>query len=481
MLHMPIYRFMLLLLVLSGAALACIAAEQYHLGPQDALTITVLHQPDVSGPVTVAPDGVIRLPVVGEINVNGLTIAECEAKLLLLFKQRYLSPEVTVALLQPRAVRIYIFGAVKTPGAFELKDTRNLVGAIAAAGGLLCQSNLCTANLYRAATNKMLPVNITDALAGVESANLSLEVGDVVNVEPITLLPVYLSGDAIKGGLYQVPLGTTVSQLIATAGGFLEFAPPTPTTATAPAATAATATPAQAKPGNIRITLVRGTENIPVNVPALLRGEAAADPVLRSADALRVDSTLFKVYLSGEVFKPGVYMLSQGQGISEAVTLAGGLTQQAVASKTTIAHLDGAQERVDYSELLEKGANHALQEGDRVTIPLSTTKYAVLGMVGAPGAFPLDERHPPTVVEAIAQAKGTSPRAVTSQACIIRIVDGKAQHIPVNLHAVLKKNDLRTNITLKPNDIVYVPETNMPDWSTIASVVGTFYYAFQIF
>ncbi len=52
-------------------------------------------------------------------------------------------------------------------------------------------------------------------------------------------------------------------------------------------------------------------------------------------------------------------------------------------------------------------------------MPLLTTTVAVLGMVGAPGAYPLDERHPLTVVDAIALAKGTLPRAVLSGTCVI--------------------------------------------------------------
>jgi len=553
------------MLFLSLTSLACFAAEQYRLGPQDTLSITVLHQPEVSGPVTVAPDGSIRLPVIGELNVNGLTDAECESRILEQLKKRYLSPEVTVALAQPRPSRVYIFGAVKTPGAFELKDTRNVIGAIAAAGGLLFQSNLCTASLYRVASNKTIPLKLTDALAGVESANLPLEVGDVINIEQITLLPVYLSGDAIKAGLYQVPLGTTLSQLISTAGGFL---------AMSLQSSGATA-PSPLKPEDIRIILTRGNENIPVNMPAFIRREAAADIALRAADAIRVESTLFKVYIAGEVRTPGMYMLSPGQGVREAVTLAGGIneallgkpeyvrivvtrgnenlpvnvpalnrgdvaanvalneadairveathfkvyvsgevrspgmyilsqgqgvceavtlagginaavnlpsgiTERAAPAKTTVAHLDGSQEIVDYPSLLEKGANHPLQEGDRVTVPTSLAKFAVLGMVAAPGAFPLDEHHPPTVMDAIALARGTQPRAVLSSACVIRMVDGKPQRIPVDLHAVLKKNDLHTNITLKADDIVYVPETKVPDWSTISGILVSFYYAHLI-
>ena len=465
MIHIPVSR-LLLVLFFTLTSLVCVAAEQYRLGPQDSLTITVLHQADVSGTVTVAPDGTIRLPVIGELNVTGLTIAECESRLLAALKQRFVSPEVTVALLQPRAARIYIFGAVKSPGALILKDTRNIVGAIAAAGGLLFQSNLCTAGLYRLSANKTIPVNLTDALAGVESANLPLEVGDVVNIAQITLIPVYLAGDEIKAGLYQVPLGTTLSQLIATAGGFLGSLQQSPAGSGA----------LSGKPENIRVVLTRGKENIPVNVPALCRGNAAADLVLHEADAVRVESTLIKVYVSGEVKLPGMYILSQVQGISEAVTLAGGITPQAAAAKTTIAHLDGTQDTVDYTALLDNGANHPLYEGDRITVPTSTAKIAVLGLVVAPGAFPLDEHHPPTVMDAIALAKGTQPRAVLSGACVIRMVDGKPQRIPVDLHAVLKKDDLRTNITLKADDIVYVPETKTPDWTTITGVISSFYY-----
>ena len=426
------------------------AADPYLLGPEDVITITVLNQPSVSGPYTVAPDGAIRVPVVGEVKVTGMSLAQLEEKITAVLQQRFVNPEVTVTLREPRSARLYVFGAVRTPGAFELKEARTVIGAIAAAGGLTLQADQCRASIFRIATNTVYPVDLVGALIKADTAaNLPLEVGDVLNIEPITKIPVFFAGDGIKSGFLLVPEGTPVSQAFAIAGGLLGSVE------------------------NLSASISRANTRVPIDLVALSRGDTAADIVVLAGDTITVESTLMTIYVTGEVAKPGAYILPKDKGLVEVIAMAGGFTAAAASGKITISSVNEVQHSVDFVDVAESEQHVPLHDGDRVIIPASTARISVLGFVAAPGYFTVDKRNLPTVIDAIALAKGALPRAANTHVSVIRIVDGKVQRIPVNLKAILRQGDLSTNIELQPDDIVFIPETSRINWDkTLTTMVS---------
>lgn len=420
------------------------AAEQYLLSSDDVLSITVLNQPALSGVYTVSPDGTIRIPVAGEMMASGIGLGELEKKITDALQARYVNPEVTVSLRTPRSLRIYVFGAIKSPGAFELKDSKTVVGAIAAAGGLTLQADQCRANLFRAADSAIIPVNIQSALSvGDSKANLPLAAGDVLNIEPINKIPVYLAGSGIASGFFMLPEGTTLSQAIAIAGGI------------------------KGKESELSAGISRGNQIIPVKLAD------NADMLLQSGDNVIVESTLITIYVSGEVNKPGMYTIPNDKGLVEAITMAGGLTPFAATGQVTLTSGETVLQDIDYITMAENGKNLPMRNGDRIVVPTSTARIAVLGQVNSPGNFTFDERRPMTVIDAIALAKGALPRAANTHVSVIRMVNGVPTRIPVDLRAILKSLDLSTNIALKPDDIVYVPETTKINWEkTLSTMVS---------
>ena len=67
--------------LLIAAVLPPVSAQEYTASPGDLLTISVLGESEVSGPVTVSPSGTITLQLVGEIPVGGLTLPQITDKL----------------------------------------------------------------------------------------------------------------------------------------------------------------------------------------------------------------------------------------------------------------------------------------------------------------------------------------------------------------------------------------------------------------
>jgi polysaccharide biosynthesis/export protein len=109
----------------------------YRIGPDDLLTITVLEAPDLSGPVRVAGDGDISMPLVGTIKAEGLTPRELELVLQALLRRTYMKdPQVTVTVAEMQSHSVSVLGAVKQPGVFQIRGKKTLLEMLSMAQGL---------------------------------------------------------------------------------------------------------------------------------------------------------------------------------------------------------------------------------------------------------------------------------------------------------------------------------------------------------
>jgi polysaccharide export outer membrane protein len=132
------------LLVLACAGLAAAAEPislgvrgEYRCGPGDRLAVTVFEVEELSGAVSIDADGLIRLPLVGAITVDGLTTGEIEARLVELYGANLLQdPQISVAVEEFGSQPVSVLGAVNEPGVLQLQGARRLMDVIAMAGGL---------------------------------------------------------------------------------------------------------------------------------------------------------------------------------------------------------------------------------------------------------------------------------------------------------------------------------------------------------
>lgn len=83
----------------------------------------------------------------------------------------------------------------------------------------------------------------------------------------------------------------------------------------------------------------------------------------------------------------------------------------------------------------------------------------VLGEVVRPGSYQLPPEQRLTVVEAISLAGGTTPIAAPDRTRVIRDADGRNQVINVEISAITKRGEKDKDIALKPNDVVYIPQS----------------------
>ena len=127
-LQIPI--FIITILVLSSVP---IRAQDYLVGPDDVLKITVYREEDMDRTVRVSADGYISLPMIDNVKVEGLSVVELERAMAMELIRYLKNPKVSVFI--EEYATITVSGQVEKPGSFSLKGGLTAVEAISMAGG----------------------------------------------------------------------------------------------------------------------------------------------------------------------------------------------------------------------------------------------------------------------------------------------------------------------------------------------------------
>ena len=110
--------------------------EEYRIGPEDILTISIWKDPDLSRKVHVRPDGMISLSLLNDVMAAGLTPMELRDVITKRLAEYVSSPEVSVIIDQIKSFKVSILGKVTAPGRYELRSPTTVLEALALAGGM---------------------------------------------------------------------------------------------------------------------------------------------------------------------------------------------------------------------------------------------------------------------------------------------------------------------------------------------------------
>ena len=114
------------------------AVVEYTVGAGDLLDIRAFGEDDLSRTAQVSTDGSITYPLLGRVEVAGLTVRQIEERLTGLLEKDYLvEPHVTILIKEYRSRKVYVLGAVKEPGYYELRGATTLLEILSRAGGVL--------------------------------------------------------------------------------------------------------------------------------------------------------------------------------------------------------------------------------------------------------------------------------------------------------------------------------------------------------
>ena len=124
------------LLVALFTAVCLGEAEEYILQPGDVISISVVEHPEFSGRHKIRPDGRVNYPVIGEIEVASLTCAQLVKIMQGKLSSYVNNPVVSVSIEDYYSNKIYIIGAVRSAGQYQIFEPLDVMKAVAMCGGL---------------------------------------------------------------------------------------------------------------------------------------------------------------------------------------------------------------------------------------------------------------------------------------------------------------------------------------------------------
>ena len=123
----------------------------YRLGADDEVRVIVFGEENLSGEYTVSGQGIIALPLIGDVEATGKTLAEFEDAVEHALKQGYINdPRVSAQVLNYRPY--YILGEVNSPAQYPFVEGLSVQNAVAIAGGFTYRANQCRVHIRRADT-----------------------------------------------------------------------------------------------------------------------------------------------------------------------------------------------------------------------------------------------------------------------------------------------------------------------------------------
>jgi polysaccharide export outer membrane protein len=225
-------------------------------------------------------------------------------------------------------------------------------------------------------------------------------------------------------------------------------------------------------------TLIRGDQTMPIDLPAILyRGDQRTNYLLQPGDLLSVQrKPTIRVAILGEVKRPGNYDLDADSRVMHAIAQAEGVTEFAALKRAfidrqgTIIPFDLYRASVQ-GDTTESN-NPPLQDGDVIVVPQNLQRYAIVGQVARPGYYPIPEGKLFLLSDAIAQAGGMTPRAITSTVTILRLEGDALNRLRVPYQQFLKRGKLEANPPIREGDVIYLAEVNRLELGQILTAVS---------
>lgn len=426
--------------------------KSYVLGPDDQFTINYTGINEASAEATVTADGTIQIPYGGVINVNGLTIEQATQKIRSRMTMAYPGlasgrTQVFITLNNYKTIRVTIVGEAERPGMYYVSSLATLFNVLYKANGPAENGSLRKIELIR--NNQV--IETVDFYAflqkGLLGKDIRLEDQDIIRF-PLFTKRVSLGGQIRRPAVYELLEKETLADLIQLGGGLQTDAI-----------------------GDVAKIVQTGDREM------RMRDVAAADfPyfIPRNGDSVFFDkiSARFsnRVVLSGAVYRPGSYELTDQLTLSGLIKKADGLKDDAFnrgyikrrtadAQRTLLTFntrdvLNGKQTDIP---LAKEDSVFVLSKDSLLDVPTIT----VGGNVRMPGLF--QYREGMTLEDAVLMAGGFTLDAATHKVEISRLEKNRADTLANKLIDLLTV-DVDSSLVgpggktpLQPLDIVFVP------------------------
>lgn len=216
---------------LSTLALPSSTVTNGQVGSGDVIRITVFGQPDLSAEVGINDKGILTLPLIGPIDVNGLSTSQIGKRVAdaLLKGQFLVNPEVSVEVIQLRSQMVSVLGEVSRPGRYPIPGHLSVLELLATAGGLTAQADQQVTLLRRESdsgkpeSEVRIPILLGETSTTARTPlDVELVNGDVVYVNKKKLF--YIHGEVNRPGAYPMEQDMNVMRAISLGSGMTQRA-----------------------------------------------------------------------------------------------------------------------------------------------------------------------------------------------------------------------------------------------------------------
>lgn len=445
----------------------------YILGPGDELQISVYGVQEFNASVPVTTEGKVIIQYVGQISVSGMTIEAATQKIRGAIARVYSTvasgqSQVGVSLSRIRTIRVTIIGS-KQPGNYSISSLATVYNALFLGGGPGKNGSYRNIELLR--DNKVYRnIDIYRFLVnGDQSDNVGLKDNDVIRI-PAYSQRVTVEGQVKRPGIFEMKKGETFSTLVSFASGFNEFA------------------------YTASVNVLQKT-NKEFKVIDIKESEFNTYKPL-SGDVFRVSKILSRfenrITIEGAVFRPDTYSFYEGMRISDLISKADGLKEDAYNNRARIIRLQSDLTTEIVNVNLAKAlsgdleADVALKKEDVVTVYsildfVEEFKITIDGEIKKPGIYDYYENL--TLNDLLVQAGGLSGSA-SKRVEIARMIqseeidDSNPNKVELfNIEISATNNEQAKNFALLPFDVVNIRKMAVYEKPEMVLVSGAVHYA----
>lgn len=285
--------------------------RNFVIGADDSVTIVATKAEDLNKQWRVGASGYLNLPLVGRIQVAGMTAEQLETELQSRLKEYIVDPQVSVYLSEFRSMPVTVTGAVERPGVTQVQGAHGLFDVLMRAGGpkdagefvtvtrRLDRGRISHPAMHEVDGSSVVELPLGSVLEGRgPAADLPIQTGDVITVSNVKQQRlVYILGAVLKPGAVELVAQDKVSllKLLAVAGGFTNIA----------ARDSTYIRHAAQSDGKVETTTV--------NISKLLKGKAP-DVDLAAGDMVVVPSSKLATYMQSvpqSAVTTGILMLAR--------------------------------------------------------------------------------------------------------------------------------------------------------------------------
>lgn len=211
-----------LLLALAASAGAQDKPLDFRLGPGDAIRIVVFQNPDLSLESRVSESGTITYPLIGAVEIGGLSVGAAEQKIAAGLKDGGFvqQPQVNIVLMQVRGSQVSVLGQVARPGRFPLETANTRLTEMLATAGGITAGGADTLILTGIRDGKPLRLEIdvpAMLMKGDSRDDIVVQGGDIIYVHRAPQF--YIHGEVQRPGSYRLERDMTLRHALAQGGG----------------------------------------------------------------------------------------------------------------------------------------------------------------------------------------------------------------------------------------------------------------------